>query len=35
MIRDIFVIVMCVVALAAGAWCWWLEHHGKNDSDER
>lgn len=33
MIRDIFVISMCVVAVGAGIWCWWVDRHGSESSD--
>lgn len=28
MCADIFVAVLCVIAVAAGVWCWWMENYG-------
>ncbi|MGN0402376.1 MAG: hypothetical protein ACI4HQ_08975 [Acetatifactor sp.] len=30
--QDIFVGVLCVIALAAGVWAWWVDNRG---TDER
>lgn len=28
MIQDIFVGILCVIAAAAGVWCWWVDNGG-------
>ena len=28
--QDIVAIVLTVIALAAGIWCWWFENGGEN-----
>lgn len=29
MVENIVVVVLCVIAAAAGIWCWWYENHGE------
>ncbi len=32
--QDIFVAVLCVIAAAAGVWCWWVDN-GSSRMDQR
>lgn len=29
MVENIVVAVLCVIAVAAGVWCWWYENHAE------
>ena len=33
--QDIFVGILCVIAAAAGVWCWWYENGDDSKSDKK
>ena len=35
MVQDIFVGVLCVIAVAAGVWVWWLDHGGREEKEKK
>lgn len=35
MIQDIFVGILCLIAVAAGVWCWWVDNGGTFKRNEK
>ena len=35
MIQDIFVGILCVIMVAAGVWCWWVDNGGTFKRNEK
>lgn len=35
MVEDVFVGVLVVIVLAAGAWAWWIDNRGNSKKDEK
>jgi len=29
MVENIVVVILCIIAVAAGIWCWWYENHAE------